>query len=296
MPNDRLKNYLHLHLIVFIWGFTAILGKLISIEAIPLVWFRMLLAAVFIGCYFLFKKRIPSENRKALWSMLVVGIVIALHWVTFFEAIKVSNVSITLATMATGSFFTAFLEPFWYRRKIIWYEVFFGISVVFGLYLIFIGDISYSRGIGIALISAFLAAIFTLMNGKLIKEYSPAVIGFYELLGGFVFLSIYILSTDGISWKALHLNERDIFFMLILASVCTAYAFIASVKVMRFLSPYTVMLTINLEPVYGILLALLIFGESENMNSLFYFGAFIIVFTVIANGLLKNKQKRLDKV
>ncbi|MGB5173089.1 MAG: DMT family transporter [Eudoraea sp.] len=295
MQNDRLKNYFHLHLIVFIWGFTAILGKLISIEALPLVWYRMFLASLFIGAFMLFRRQNIMVNKRILLSMLGVGVIIALHWVTFFEAIKMSNVSITLATMATGSFFTAFLEPYWYKRKLVWYEVVFGCFVVLGLYLIFIGDMTYSGGIGVALISSFLASLFTIINGRLIREQPPSVIGFYELLGGFVFLSLFMFFMNSFSWEGIILSSTDWLYMLILASICTAYAFISSVKVMRFVSPYTVMLTINLEPVYGILLALVIFGESEKMNSYFYLGALVIISTVIANGVIKNKKGSLMK-
>ncbi|MGB5319309.1 DMT family transporter [Eudoraea sp.] len=295
MQNDRLKNYFHLHLIVFIWGFTAILGKLISIEALPLVWYRMFLASLFIGAFMLFRRQNIMVNKRILLSMLGVGVIIALHWVTFFEAIKMSNVSITLATMATGSFFTAFLEPLWYKRKLVWYEVVFGCFVVLGLYLIFIGDMTYSGGIGVALISSFLASLFTIINGRLIREQPPSVIGFYELLGGFVFLSLFMFFMNSFSWEGIILSSTDWLYMLILASICTAYAFISSVKVMRFVSPYTVMLTINLEPVYGILLALVIFGESEKMNSYFYLGALVIISTVRANGVIKNKKGSLMK-
>ncbi len=154
---------------------------------------------------------------------------------------------------------------------------------------------TYSGGIGVALISSFLASLFTIINGRLIREQPPSVIGFYELLGGFVFLSLFMFFMNSFSWEGIILSSTDWLYMLILASICTAYAFISSVKVMRFLSPYTVMLTINLEPVYGILLALVIFGESEKMNSYFYLGALVIISTVIANGVIKNKKGSLMK-
>ncbi len=137
MQNDNVKSYLHLHLIVFIWGFTAILGELISLDALPLVWFRMLMAVGFIVLYMLYKKTDLTIPRKTIMVFLFLGLVIALHWLTFFKAIKVSNVSVTLACLSTGAFFTSFLEPILYKRKVIWYEVFFGLLVVAGLYIIF---------------------------------------------------------------------------------------------------------------------------------------------------------------
>jgi len=295
MQNDKLKNYLHLHLIVFIWGFTAVLGKLISIDAMPLVWYRMLIASSLVGVFILFKQYSLRVSNKTLLVMLTAGVIIALHWVTFFKAIKVSNVSIALVTMSTGALFTAFLEPIWYGRKIIWYEVVFGLIVVFGLYLIFNVSTSYSLGMGLALISALLGAIFTLINGQLIKTNKPSTISFYELMSGALFISIYLAINGSFNKDFFMLPFSDWFFIFILASVCTAYAFIAAIRVMRFISPYTVMLTTNLEPVYGIFLALLIFGQSEKMSPLFYVGALIIIATIIANGILKNRGRSNTK-
>lgn len=291
MPSDKLKNYLHLHLIVFIWGFTAVLGKLISIDALPLVWYRMLIASILIGIYIFYKGYSIKVGKKTLLVMLTAGIIIALHWVTFFKAIKVSNVSVALVTMATGALFTAFLEPIWYGRKMVWYEVAFGLLVVFGLYLIFNVDTSYRLGIGLALISALLGSIFTLINGQLIKTNKPSTISFYELTSGACFISIFLAISGSFDKAFFALSSQDWFFIIILASVCTAYAFIAAVKVMRYISPYTVMLTINLEPVYGILLALIIFDQSERMSPLFYVGAVLIVITIVANGILKNRRR-----
>ena len=291
MPNDKFKNYLHLHLIVLIWGFTAVLGKLISIDAMPLVWYRMVIASILVAVFILIRRNSIRVSSKTGMIMFMAGIVIALHWVTFFKAIKVSNVSIALVTMSTGALFTAFLEPIWYGRKMIWYEVVFGLMVVLGLYLIFNVNTSYSLGMSLALISALLGAVFTLINGQLIKTHKPSTISFYELMSGAFFITVYLLIDGSFNGSFFMLPLNDWVFIFVLASVCTAYAFIAAIKVMRFISPYTVMLTINLEPVYGILLALLIFGQSEKMSPLFYIGALIIVTTIIANGILKNRRK-----
>ena len=223
--------------------------------------------------------------------MALVGVVIALHWVTFFKAIKVSNVSVALATLSTGAFFTALIEPIFYKRKVIWYEIVFGLIVILGLIIIFKVETQYVEGIGLALISAMLSSIFALANGKLIQTEKPSVISFYELLSGVLFISIYLGFRRDFKTAFFELSKNDWIFLFILASICTAYAFIASVKVMKFLTPYTVMLTVNLEPVYGIILAFIFLGESEKMNPLFYIGAFLILSTVIANGLLKNKGK-----
>jgi len=224
--------------------------------------------------------------------MLMGGVLIAIHWVTFFWAIKISTVSVALATMSTGALFTAVLEPIFYKRKFVWYELFFGLLVITGLLIIFQVETQYAYGISLALISSLLAAIFSLINGKLVYRAKPAVISFYELGAGVLFLSIYLFTTSGFSQGFFELSNADWGYIFILASVCTAYAFIAAVKVMRYLSPYTVMLTINLEPLYGIVLAYFILGDEEKMSPLFYLGAGIILATVIANGILTNYKKK----
>lgn len=294
---DKLKNYLHLHLIVFIWGFTAILGKLISIDALPLVWYRMGIAVSIIALFIGLNKFSLRIAPKKILIMAIVGVVIALHWLTFFKAIKVSNVSVALATLSTGAFFTALIEPIFYKRKMIWYEIVFGIVVIIGLYIIFNVETQYVEGIVLALISALLSSIFALANGKLTKTERPSVIAFYELLAGVLFISLYLGFRGDFKASFFQLSQNDWIYLFILASICTAYAFIASVRVMKFITPYTVMLTVNLEPIYGILLAFIFLGESEKMNPLFYIGALLILSTVVANGLLKNKGKlkKLDR-
>jgi len=291
MQNDNLKSYLHLHVIVFIWGFTAVLGKLISLEALDLVWYRMLFASVIMTFVIIFNKNRIKVPFHILIGFIVSGIIIALHWLTFYQAIKVSNVSITLACLSTGAFFASILEPIFYKRKIIWYEVLFGLIVIFGLGIIFKVETQYTTGIYLAVTSAFLSALFSVMNGKYAKEYSPSVISVYELSSGFIFLSIYLYFADNFTPKFFSLSPNDLLWLFLLSSICTAYAFSASVKVMKFLSPFTVMLTINLEPIYGIILVLLILPENEKMSPMFYIGAIIILATVIANGILKNLKK-----
>ena len=292
MPSDNVKSYLHLHLIVFIWGFTAVLGALISLDALPLVWYRMVLAVFFILCYVLYNKVPLQIPKKILLQLLFAGIVIALHWFTFFRAIKVSNVSVTLACLSTGAFFTSFLEPILYGRKIIWYEVFFGVIVIVGLSIIFRVESQYIEGILLGLSSAFLSALFSVYNSKFAKVYNPTLISFYELTGGIIFFSLLLLGTNSFSTSFFNISASDWMYLAILSSLCTAYAFIASVKVMRFLSPYTVMLTINLEPIYGIILAVLVFHEKEKMSPQFYLGAVIILVTVITNGIVKYYRSK----
>ena len=294
MLSDNTKSYLHLHLIVFIWGFTAILGALISLDALPLVWFRMLFAVGFIAVFVYFKKLSLRVSKKSLLQFIFAGLIIALHWFTFFKAIKVSNVSVTLACLSTGAFFASLLEPILYGKKVVWYEVFLGILVIVGLYIIFNVEGNYWEGIILALISAFLSALFAVINSKFVKEHDATGISFYELAGGVFFFSIFLLFGNSFNADFFQLTTKDFIYLLILSSVCTAYAFIASTAVMKFLSPYTVMLTINLEPIYGIILAVLIFKEKEQMSFEFYIGALIILFTVLLNVIIKSRKKSVQ--
>ena len=288
MQSDKLGSYLSLHLIVFIWGFTAVLGALISIPADALVWYRMLFAAVFLLFFILFKKESFAVPPKELFKLIFVGFLIAVHWITFFEAIHVSTVSITLAVFSLGAFFASLLEPLFYGRKVLWYEVFFGLVIIAGLGIILQVEINYFEGMIYALVSIILGVLFTLMNGKLIEKHESSVITFYEFLAGVVFISIYFLFNNKFNVDFFILTNNDWILLLILSSVCTAYAFTASVKVMRKLSPYTIMLTTSLEPVYGIILAYFILGGKEKMSFEFYIGALLIVVTVILNGIVKH--------
>jgi drug/metabolite transporter (DMT)-like permease len=291
MRNDNLRSYLNLHIIVFIWGFTAILGALITIQSEFLVWYRMFFAAFFLAIFIGIKKKPFKVAPKSLLKFIVVGLLIALHWIFFFEAIKISTVSITLSVFSLGAFFASLLEPLFYGRKILWYEVFFGLIIIAGLGLIMQVEINYWNGMLLALVSIIIGVLFTLMNGKLIVNHDPSIISFYEFLAGFVFISIYFLFQGSFTTDFFILTAKNWILIFILASICTAYAFTASVKVMRQLSPYTVMLTTNLEPVYGIILAFFIIGGKEKMSTEFYIGAIVIVITVLLNGIIKHYRK-----
>ena len=297
MPSAKLKNYLHLHFLVFIAGFTAILGELITIGSIPLVWHRMLIASILMFIYIRIVRLNIKVDSKSIAKFSAAGLLIAIHWITFFEAIKQSNISIALAMFATGAFFASFIEPLFYKRKIIWYEIVFGILVILGVFLITQSEIKYINGIILGVSSAFFSSLFAVINSKFIKTYSATVISFYEFISGVLCITLFLVFfKDGFSSTFFVLSNSDWIYIFILASVCTAYAFIGSIKVMRYISPYTVVLTYNLEPIYGILMAVFLFPETEIMSSQFYFGAFIILTTVILDGILKNykniKKKR----
>ena len=292
MPNAKIKNYLHLHFLVFIAGFTAILGELITITAIPLVWFRMVMASVLMFVYVKIAKIRLSIKPKSVIKLSIAGILIAAHWICFFGAIDESNISIALAMFSTGAFFASFIEPIVYRRKIIWYEIVFGLLVILGVFIITQSEIKYLTGIILGIAAAFFSSMFAVLNGNFLKQHTATVISFYEFISGVFFISLYLmLFTDGFSQDFFDISQSDFIYLFILASVCTAYAFIASVHVMKFISPYTVVLTYNLEPIYGILMAIILFPVKEKMTTPFYYGAIIIIATVLLNGILKNSRR-----
>jgi drug/metabolite transporter (DMT)-like permease len=249
----------------------------------------MFLAVVFIVLYFFIKKKSFKADRIGIGKFFLTGVVIALHWIFFFKAIKVSNVSVALVTMSTGAFFVSLIEPLFFKRRINKLEIVLGLIVILGLYIIFNFEIQYRLGIFYALISSLLSAIFSVLNGLFIKKYAASTISLYQLFFGVVFITAYLFFMNGFSISFFKISKLDWLYLLILSSFCTAYAFITSVKVMKYLSPYTVILTLNLEPIYAIILALIIFGEKEKMNIEFYFGAFIVLFVVLLNAIIKNK-------
>ncbi len=292
MPSANVKSYLQLHLIVFIWGFTAVLGDLISIRDASLVWYRMLLAGLFLLAFLAFKRKSFVLPMREARNLVLVGLLIAIHWIFFFRAIDVSNVSVTLAMFSTGAFFASILEPIFYRRKMLWYEILFGLIIVACLCLIMNVEIKYLEGMLCALFSVFMGVMFTIFNGKLIQKHDSSVISLYEFFSGFAFVTLYLMFDGRFSSDFFHLSTKDWLLLLLLSSVCTAYAFTAAVNVMKKLSPYTVMLTTNLEPVYGIFLAYLIIGDSEKMSVPFYIVSAIILLTVIANGVVKHYVRK----
>ena len=292
MLKGNLKSYLSLHLIVFIWGFTGVLGELISIREASLVWYRMLLASGFILVWLLATKTSLRVPKSELPKLILTGFLIAIHWILFFTAINVSNVSITLAMFSLGAFFAAIFEPIFYGRKMLWYEVLFGLLIVAALSLIMQVEFQYLAGMVFALISVFFGVMFTLVNGKLTQKYDARIITLYEFIAGWAFVSVFLAVKGSFTQEFFEVSARDWWLLLLLASICTAYAFTASIGVMRKLSPYTVMLTTNLEPVYGIALAFLMLGSDEHMSLPFYIGAAVIVLVVIANGIIKNKYSK----
>ncbi|MDA8626217.1 DMT family transporter [Flavobacteriaceae bacterium] len=293
MQKNNIKHYLHLHFLVFIAGFTAILGEVISLSSIALVWHRMLIAFVLTFLFLIYRKYNLRVTLRDFIKFSLAGIIIALHWITFFEAIEQSNISITLAMFSTGAFFASLFEPIFFKRKIRTVEIILGCIVICGVFIILRANINSFTGVLLGVVSALLASLFSVFNGKLVQDNKPFLISFYEFLSGVVFILLYLIFSNNLSDLAItSFFSYDYFYVFILGSICTAYAFIASIHILKFLSPYTLVLTYNLEPVYGILLAIFIFPETEKMQFSFYIGTVIIISTIIINSALKIKNNK----
>lgn len=294
--NITYRNYLLLHFIVLLWGFSPVLGKLISVQEFQLVWWRMLITAPVMLVYLMATRVSLRIGLLPLAAMFGVGIIVAAHWIMFYGAIKASNVSVTMAAFSCGALFTAFIEPILYRRRIDALEIFFGIMIIAGIAMIFRVESGYSKGIIMGVLAAFGSSVFSVLNGLLVqKGHKAAAISFVEIAGGLIVLTLYGVFTGQVDSGLLHLIPADVGWLLILSLVCTAFTFIISVDIMKVISPYTVNLTVNLETVYGIILAYFIFGSSEKMSLGFYMGAGLILATVLANGALKYYKKRRVK-
>jgi drug/metabolite transporter (DMT)-like permease len=289
--NTLLKNHIKLHFVVLIYGFTAIIGKLITLPAAEMVWYRMFIAFAALGFFILVKGLSISYPPRVIVQIVGVGIIVAFHWITFFHAVKISNVSVTLGCLASTTLFTSLLEPIIFRRRMVWLEVSIGLLIIIGLYLIFQFEFRYKWGIITALTSAFLAALFTVLNKTFIPKFNPVTISFYEMLSGFLSITIFLWLTNSLKEGLPIPGLMDGIWLLILGIICTAYAFVMAIDVMKVLSAYTVVLTINMEPVYGIIMAWFIFKDSEFMSFGFYAGTLIILGAVF---LYPYLQKRIQ--
>lgn len=278
-----------LQFIVLLWGFTGVLGKLITISAVPLVWFRVLVAGLVLFTILKIRKIDLKVSRNDLQVLLGIGVIIGLHWMAFFGAIKVSNVAVALSTLSTGALFSAFLEPFFFKRKINFYEIILAVVVSCCILLIYNASPEYWLGIVLGVICSFLSAMFSVLNGRIHTKFPSQKIMFYEMLGGWIIVSLFLPFVGGFEAIAA-VSWRDLGLLMLLGSLFTAYPMIESVNLMKYISPFTLLLNVNLEPVYGIILAYLIFGESEKMTPLFYIATAIMVLAIVANVILKKQS------
>jgi len=287
------RDYFLLHFIVFIWGWTAILGKLITLPAIQLVWLRLPIALGGILLFMLFVRRRLFSTWKHTLIYLAIGLIVALHWICFYGAIKESNVSITLACFSTMSLFTAFIEPLFFRRKIRIYELVFGAMVIAALCLIFGVETQYTFGIVLGILAALTSSVFGVLNGYLVQRgHDGALISLYEMIGGFIGMTAFVLSARPWEGSLIAMSQENFWYLLLLGLACTSVPFLISMYILRTISPYTVALTLNLETVYGIIFAYFIFREDQQLTVYFYIGAAIILSTVFLNGWMKARIKK----
>jgi drug/metabolite transporter (DMT)-like permease len=295
-PSALKRNLIVLHLTVFVWGFTGILGALISISATQLVWYRVLIAFISLYLYFKSTKTVLKISLNAFLKLFFTGAIVGAHWILFFQSIKSSTVSVTLVCLSSLTLFTAILEPLLNRQKISKLEIFTGLAIISGIYLIFEFESRFTLGIILGLTSALCASIFSIINSKQIKNRDASIISFYELIGAWVWISIFLFATNGFN-SQMKLNSIDLIYLVILGTICTSVAYVAGVSVMKYLSAFRVALITNLEPVYGIILAFLFFGKREQMTAGFYAGAAIILSAIFIYPFIKNRlsKRRMNK-
>jgi drug/metabolite transporter (DMT)-like permease len=291
LANGINKNLLILHFTVFIWGFTSILGELISVAAVQLVWYRVLIATVTLFLYFKFNRTAFKINAKTFTQLAVTGALICLHWILFFASIKLSTVSVTLVCLSSMTLFTAVFEPLINKKRISKLEIIAGILIIIGILLIFEFEVQYTKAIILGLISAMCASLFSIINARMVKTIEAPVITFYELSGAFVWISIYLVFTHGFG-QGMALKNSDIGYLLILGTICTSLAYVAGVAVMREFSAFKVALITNLEPVYGIIMAFIFFGDMHKLKPGFWLGAIIILSTIF---LFPVAQKQITR-
>lgn len=294
----KVKYHILMHVIIFVWGFTGILGKLILLPADVLVWYRILIAVI--GLFILlpfFKVSYRLANKKDLWKLIFVGIVTSLHWITFYKAISLSTASFAVLCLSTTTLHVSWLDPIIMKRKFSKLELFFGIIVIYGIYFVssdFTGDDLQALGYGLT--SALLAAVFSVSNAKLAQTIPSAQITFYEMLAGLGFLTVALLLTGKMNVESLQMTSTDFWWLLFLGVVCTSLPFILMIDVVKQLGAFTASLTINLEPVYTIILAIFILQEDQILGNRFYWGAALIILVVVANSLVKTRHKWLPKL
>ena len=287
-----LKKYklISIHIMVVILGFTGIFGKLISLETIHLVWYRMLIAFLALVLFLFFKKNLFTISRKNFIGVLGVGALVTVHWLCFFESIKVSSVSVAVVCLSTSSLFSALIEPLFFKRKLLAYEVIMAIIVAGALGFVMGMETQYLLGYIYGITAAFLGTLFTLFNAKYIKKTDATQITMIEMLSGVLIISCLLLFKQDYTVFTSLISLNDLYYLIILGILCTAMVFVWMTEIMRHITPYSLIMAINLEPIYSIILALIIFGDNELMSTSFYIGSSIIIGVVFLEGYIKNKQ------
>ena len=287
-------DYFKLHFIVFLWGFSAILGKLVSIPPVEMIFYRSLLAAMGLGLVIIATRTTFRVTSKDLISLILIGCIVAVHWVAFFASARVANVSVSLVGFATNSLWAAILEPWFNRSRIKKFELILGLIVMLGLYVIFSFDFAYKFGLLLGVFAGFTAALFSVLNSKLVRTIPAYTISFYEMVGAFIGLALFMMVNSLAYGANLDLlpTAMDWVYIALLAGACSVYAYSTAVELMKRLSVFLIQLSLNLEPIYGIIMAVIIFGNDEKMSLKFYVGASIILAAVLLYPVLKRRHER----
>ncbi|MBA2613050.1 MAG: DMT family transporter [Bacteroidetes bacterium] len=297
MFKDINKHYFLLHIIVFIWGFSPVLGRFIDTDAYQLVWFRILITVAVMFLYLKITKHDLKISMRHFWQLSGIGLIIMIHWLMFYGAIKESNISVTMVAFSTGTLFSSIIEPILFKRKIRFYEVIIGLIIMGAIALIFSIETQYWLGILLGIGAAFTSSLFGVFNGIMAHKLKPGIISFYELSAALVCLTLFLAVNGNFTPEFFMLNNSSIIGLLLLSLVCTVFPFIASVDLSKYISPYTIVLTVNLETVYGIIWAILFYNENKEVKPTFYLGVLIILMAIFLNSYLKriNDKKAVSE-
>ncbi len=290
MDPEYKKAYLVYHLCVFLWGFTAVFGKIIPLQETVLVWYRMGITALIMLAIPALWRTIRQIDKKTVLQLTGIGVLVTCHWITFYGSIKAANISVALTCLATTSFFVAVFEPLLFKKKFIWYELILAVLVIPAIYLVFRFSGDYTNGIILGLLSTFFATLFSLFNKKMIGKTAPLNITFIEIGTGFLLLTaimpFYISTQENLQ---LIPSSIDIVNLILFAGLCTVVPFTLSLYSMRHISVFTASITLNLEPVYGIIMAIVFFNENEHLEPGFYVGTILILLVVFVNPFIQRK-------
>lgn len=289
------KHYFLLHIIVFIWGFSPVLGRFINTDAFQLVWFRILITVGVMFLYLKFTKQDMKISSKHFWQLSGIGIIIMIHWLMFYGAIKESNISVTMVAFSTGTLFSSIIEPILYKRSIRFYEVIIGLIIIGAIALIFSIETQYWLGILLGIGAAFTSSLFGVFNGIMSHKLRSGVISFYELSAALIGLTLFLAINCNFKVSFFVLDNSSIVGLILLSLVCTVFPFIASVDLAKYISPYTIVLTVNLETVYGIIWAILFYNENKEVKPTFYIGVLIILLAIFLNSYLKGMSDKKAK-
>ena len=290
---QRYKYHALMHLIIFLWGFTGILGKLIHKDALHIVWYRTLIAFVALGLFLLYLGKDLRLTKKMAPKVIGVGLIVAIHWMTFYYSIQLSTASLAILCLSTTTLHVSWLEPLVMNKKFSLRQFLMGLVVISGISFVSL-DFSGQELLALffGLFSALCAAFFSVFNAKLSEKTSAEQLTFYEMIAAFVLVSFVLLGLGKLNASDLSLSLNDFYWLLFLGVICTSFAFLATIIIVRKLGAFTVSLNINLEPIYTILLAIVLLNEHKSLSTNFYLGAAIIVLVLLINGLIRHFELR----